>query len=140
MANDSDQIELDWSNTKIGQKIFDDVLITNAQCIRDDYKFVEMIGQKSLLGILSYNLIGHPYITLERQCISGRTYSQNDLKNVRGQIVIIVSVYVSLDTIRFIEWSLRCIWYLFKFVLHYLMFMVKTCFTKISKPMMMSQF
>ena len=60
---------------------------------RDDYKFVEMIRQKPLLGILSCNLIGHPYITLERQCISGRTYSQNDLENVRCQTVIIVSAW-----------------------------------------------
>ena len=52
---------------------------------RDDYKFVEMIGQKPLLGIRSCNLIGHPYIALERQCVSGRTFSQNDLKNVRCQ-------------------------------------------------------
>ena len=35
---------------------------------RDDYKFVEMIGQKQLSTIMSCNLIGHPYITLERQC------------------------------------------------------------------------
>ena len=60
---------------------------------RDDYKFVEMIGQKPLLGILSCNLIRHPYITLERQRISGRTYSQNDLENVRCQTVIIVSAW-----------------------------------------------
>ena len=57
---------------------------------RDDYKFVEMIGQKQLFTIMSCNLIGHSY-TLERQCISGRTFSQNDLKNVRCQTVIIVS-------------------------------------------------
>ena len=69
---------------------------------RDDYKFIEMIGQKPLLGILSCNLIGHPYITLERQCISGRTYSQNDLENVRCQTVIIISVYVKGLRIKFI--------------------------------------
>ena len=57
---------------------------------RDDYKFVQMIGQKPLLVIMSCNLIGHPYITLKRRCISGRTFSQNDLKNVRCQNVIIV--------------------------------------------------
>ena len=33
---------------------------------RDDYKFSEMIGQKPLTAIRSFNLIGHPYIALER--------------------------------------------------------------------------
>ena len=33
---------------------------------RDDYKFSEMIGQKPSVAILSLNLIGHPYIVLER--------------------------------------------------------------------------
>ena len=60
--------------------------------LRDDYKFVEMIGQKPLLAIMSCNLIRHPYIALERLSISGRTFSQNDLKNVRCQTVIIVSI------------------------------------------------
>ena len=43
---------------------------------RDDYKFSEMIGQKPLIATLVPNLIGHPYIALERQCISGRTLSK----------------------------------------------------------------
>ena len=51
-----------------------------------------MIRQKPLLGIRSCNLIRHPYIALETQCVSGRTFSQNDLKNVRCQTVVIVSV------------------------------------------------
>ena len=42
---------------------------------------------------MSCNLIRHPYVALERLSISGRTFSQNDLKNVRCQTVIIVSVY-----------------------------------------------
>ena len=29
-------------------------------------KFLEMIGQKPSIAILSLNLIGHPYIALER--------------------------------------------------------------------------
>ena len=33
---------------------------------RDDYKFSEMIGQKPLIVTSVPNLIGHPYITLER--------------------------------------------------------------------------
>ena len=33
---------------------------------RDDYKFSEMIRQKPLIAIWSLNLIGHPYIVLER--------------------------------------------------------------------------
>ena len=40
---------------------------------RDDYKFSEMIGQKPLIATLVPYLIRHPYIALERQCISGRT-------------------------------------------------------------------
>ena len=52
-----------------------------------------MIGQKPLLAIMSCNLIEHPYIGLERQSISGRTFSQNDLKNVRCQTVMIISGY-----------------------------------------------
>ena len=44
--------------------------------IRDDYKFSEMIGQKPLTATLVPNLIRHPYIVLERQCISGRTLSK----------------------------------------------------------------
>ena len=43
---------------------------------RDDYKFSEMIGQKPLIATLVPNLIGHPYIALERQCISGQTLSK----------------------------------------------------------------
>ena len=43
---------------------------------RDDYKFSEMIEQKPLIARLVPNLIGHPYIALERQCISGRTLSK----------------------------------------------------------------
>ena len=43
---------------------------------RDDYKFSEMIGQKPLIATLVPNLIGHPYIALERQSISGRTLSK----------------------------------------------------------------
>ena len=43
---------------------------------RDDYKFSEMIGQKPLIATLVPNLIGHPYIALERQCISGQTFSK----------------------------------------------------------------
>ena len=43
---------------------------------RDDYKFSEMIGHKPLIATLAPNLIGHPYIELERQCISGRTLSK----------------------------------------------------------------
>ena len=35
-------------------------------CCRDDYKFSKMIGQKPLIVILSLNLIGHPYIALEK--------------------------------------------------------------------------
>ena len=35
------------------------------QC-RDDYKFSEMIGQNPLIATLAPNLIGHPYIALER--------------------------------------------------------------------------
>ena len=57
--------------------------------LRDDYKFVEMIGQKPLLAIMSCNLIRHPYIALERLSISGWIFSQNDL---RCQTIIIVSV------------------------------------------------
>ena len=59
-----------------------------------------MIRQKPLLAIMSCNLIGHPHITLKRQCISGRTFSQNDLKNVRCQTVIIVSDYKTLHINR----------------------------------------
>ena len=33
---------------------------------RDDYKFSEMIGQKPLIATLAPNLIGHPYIALEK--------------------------------------------------------------------------
>ena len=43
---------------------------------RDDYKFSEMIGQKPLIATLVLNLIGHPYIALERPCISSRTLSK----------------------------------------------------------------
>ena len=43
---------------------------------RDNYKFSEMIGQKPLIATLVPNLIGHPYIALERQCISGQTLSK----------------------------------------------------------------
>ena len=35
-----------------------------------------MIGQKPLIATLVPNLIGHPYIALERQCISGWTLSK----------------------------------------------------------------
>ena len=45
----------------------------NGQCLvlshshlRDDYKFSEMIGQKPLKATFFPNLIGHPYIALER--------------------------------------------------------------------------
>ena len=48
----------------------------NVTHIRDDYKFSEMIGQKPLIATLAPNLIGHPYIALERQCISVRTLSK----------------------------------------------------------------
>ena len=52
-----------------------------------------MIGQKPLIATLAPNLIGHPYIALERQCLSGRTL-------VRCQTVIIISVPILevLDT------------------------------------------
>ena len=43
---------------------------------RDDYKFSEMIGKKPLIATLVPCLIRHPYIALERQCISGRTLSK----------------------------------------------------------------
>ena len=43
---------------------------------RDDYKFSDTIRQKPLIATLVPNLIGHPYIALERQCISGRTLSK----------------------------------------------------------------
>ena len=43
---------------------------------RDDYKFSEMIGQKPLIATLVPYLIRHPYIALEKQCISGRTSSK----------------------------------------------------------------
>ena len=43
---------------------------------KDDYKFSEMIGQKPLIVTLVPNLIGHPYIALDRQCISGRTLNK----------------------------------------------------------------
>ena len=33
---------------------------------RGDYKVVEMIGQKSSIAINLLNLVGHPYIALER--------------------------------------------------------------------------
>ena len=33
---------------------------------KDDYKFSEMIGQKPLIATLAPNLIGYPYIALER--------------------------------------------------------------------------
>ena len=33
---------------------------------RGDYKVAEMIGQKSLIAIMSLNLVGYPYIALER--------------------------------------------------------------------------
>ena len=59
-----------------------------------------MIRKKHLLT-MSCNLIGHPYITLDRQCISGRKFSQNDLKNVRCQTVIIVCVIVRQRTCDF---------------------------------------
>ena len=39
-----------------------------------------MIGQKSSIAINLLNLVGHPYIALERLYKSGRTFSQNDLK------------------------------------------------------------
>ena len=41
-----------------------------------DYKFSEMIGQKPLIATLIPNLIGHPYIALERLSISGQTLSK----------------------------------------------------------------
>ena len=44
--------------------------------LRGDYKFSEMIGQEPAIATLVPNLIGHPYIALERQCISGRTLSK----------------------------------------------------------------
>ena len=43
---------------------------------RDDYKFSEMIRQKPMIATLVPNLIGHPYIALERQCLSGRALSK----------------------------------------------------------------
>ena len=39
------------------------VILYNAS---DDNKFSEMISQKPAIAILSLNLIGHPYIALER--------------------------------------------------------------------------
>ena len=48
----------------------------NQSNTRDDYKFSEVIGQKPLIATLVPILIGHPYIALERQCISGRTLSK----------------------------------------------------------------
>ena len=51
-------------------------------CItRDDSNFVEMIGQKPLSAILLCNLIGQPYIALERECVNGWKFYQNNLKN-----------------------------------------------------------
>ena len=38
----------------------------SGKILRDDYKFSKMIGQKPLIVILSLNLIGHPYIALEK--------------------------------------------------------------------------
>ena len=38
-------------------------MVTTYRC---DYKFSKMIGQKALIVILSLNLIGHPYIALEK--------------------------------------------------------------------------
>ena len=61
----------------------------NYVCYRDDYKFSEMIRPKALIATLVPNLIGHPYVALERQYISGQTLS---MKNVRCQTVIIISV------------------------------------------------
>ena len=58
--------------------------------IRDDYKLTEIVRQKSLLAILLLNLTGHQYMALEI-CVRGQTISHNDLKNVRGQIIIIIS-------------------------------------------------
>ena len=43
---------------------------------RDDHNFLEMIGQKPSIAILSLDLIGHPYIALEKLSISGRTFSK----------------------------------------------------------------
>ena len=43
---------------------------------RDDYIFSKMIRQKPLVFTLVPNLLGHPCIALERQCISGRTLSK----------------------------------------------------------------
>ena len=40
----------------------------------------KMIGQKPSIAILSLNLVEHPYIALEKQCISDRTFSQSNLK------------------------------------------------------------
>ena len=50
-------------------------VVRSSPC-RDDYKFSEMIGQKPLIATLVPNLIGHPYVASERQCISGRTLSK----------------------------------------------------------------
>ena len=50
--------------------------ITRYRYSRDDYKFSEMIAQKPLIATLVPNLIRHPYIALERQCISGQTLSK----------------------------------------------------------------
>ena len=33
---------------------------------REDYNFAEVINQKPSIAILSLNLVGHPYIALER--------------------------------------------------------------------------
>ena len=46
--------------------IFTHALGNTQPYTRDDHKFSEMIGQKPLIVILSLNLIGHPYIALER--------------------------------------------------------------------------
>jgi len=33
---------------------------------KGDYKFAEMIGQKPSIAVMSLNLVGHPYIALEK--------------------------------------------------------------------------
>ena len=35
-------------------------ILARKLALRDDYKFMEMIGQKPLLAIMLCNLIGHP--------------------------------------------------------------------------------
>ena len=74
---------------------------TYIRICRDNYKFLEMIGQKLSIYIRNYiaifllNLIGHLWYSTDSILVSGWTFSQNDPKNVRCQTVLSLKLYTS---------------------------------------------